>query len=62
MRQVRLSLTAGVSARICSHVVHGFPAEIDEIAAEGAKGIEKLDIFQRRKGLHESFPHSVAES
>jgi hypothetical protein len=50
LSEARLSFTAGVSARIPGHVVHGFTAEIDEVTAEGAKRMEKLGIFQRRKG------------
>jgi hypothetical protein len=50
LSEARLSFTAGVSARIPGHVVHGFTAEIDEVTAEGAKRMEELSIFQRRKG------------
>jgi hypothetical protein len=49
LSEARLSFTAGVSARIPGHVVHGFTAEIDEVTTEVQKEWRNSAFFREGK-------------
>ena len=61
LSEASLSSTAGLPAGILGHAIHGFTAKINQITAEGTKGIEKFGILQRWKSPKKCLFDSAVE-
>ena len=62
LSEASLASTPSTPAGILGHVVDGFTAKVNEITAEGTKGIEKFSIPKRWKSSEKCLFDSTVES